>query len=36
MLSDTGNDIMCHIAALLPEARHGNYAGNQKIKYYKD
>jgi 1-acyl-sn-glycerol-3-phosphate acyltransferase len=36
MLSDTGNDIMCHIAALLPEDRHGNYAGNQKIKYYKD
>ena len=36
LLSDVGNDIMCHIAALLPEDRHGRYNGNQKIKYYKD
>ncbi|GIS73304.1 MAG: hypothetical protein CM1200mP10_28810 [Candidatus Neomarinimicrobiota bacterium] len=36
MLSDIGNDIMCHIAALLPEDRHGDFAGKQKIKYYKD
>ena len=36
MLSDIGNDIMCHIAALLPESRHGDYAGNQKIGYHKD
>ena len=36
MLSDIGNDIMCHIAALLPVARHGYYNGNQKINYYRD
>ena len=36
MLSDIGNDIMCHIAALLPESRHGDYAGSQKIGYHKD
>ena len=35
LLSDIGNAIMCHIAALLPEDRHGYYSGNQKIKYYK-
>ena len=36
MLSDIGNDIMYHIAALLPEDRHGHYNGNQKIKSYRD
>ena len=36
MLSDIGNDIMCHIAALLPVARHGYYNGNQKINYHRD
>ena len=36
MLKDIGNDIMCHIAALLPDDRHGHYTGNQKIKSYRD
>ena len=36
LLSDIGNDIMCHIAALLPEDRHGYYSNNRKIKIYSN
>ena len=34
-LEKIGDEMMCHIAALLPETMHGEYAGNPSIKKYR-
>ena len=35
ILKETGRELMCRIAALLPEKSHGVFKGDKKIKYYK-